>query len=455
MDCFYLSQLLKRPVLTNRGERLGKIKDLVARLEALNVTNEVSMEEFPPISGLVVQIADQDIFIPSFQLRSLGPTGAELSTAQVDWGAFQRRQGEVLLYRDILDKQLIDRDGRRVVRANDLQLYSVDGVIRVAAVDVSVEAVLRRLAFGRLFGGADAAPTPASAGSGLLRRRTGVGPKLIRWADIEPLRSGVPDVRLRLPHERLALLHPVDLAHIADELGRQQAAEIIESLDDETAAETLQEMSEERQADIVESLDHERAADILEEMDPDDAADLLGDLDETHAEDLLRRMDREEAQDVEELLAYPEKSAGGMMTSEFITVPARYTVEDALAFMRRMEDPPDVIDYLYVVEEELPSTRREQMEEQGEGKLLGIATLRDLILSPSDRSLSEIMDTDIVSVAPDESQERASRLMAEYNLLALPVVDEQDRIRGIITVDDAMEVLLPEPWLKRLPQVFG
>jgi magnesium transporter len=455
MDFFYLSQVLKRPVLTNRGERLGRIKDLVARLEALNVSDEVSMEEFPPISGLVVQIGDQDIFIPSLQLRALGPSGAELSTAKVDWGSFQRRQGEVLLYRDILDKQLIDRDGRRVVRANDLQLYSSDGVVRVAAVDVSVGAVLRRLAFGRVLSDRTESRTLKPKVPGLLRRRAEGGASLIQWADIEPLKSDVPDVRLRLPHERLALLHPVDLAHIADELGRRQAAEIIESLDDETAAETLQEMSEERQADIVESLDHERAADILEEMDPDDAADLLGDLDETHAEDLLRRMDREEAQDVEELLAYPEKSAGGMMTSEFVTVPAAYKVDDAIAFMRGMEDPPDVIDYLYVVEEEHPSTHWEQMDRQGAGKLLGIVSLRDLILSPADRPLAEIMDTDVVSVTADESQDKASRLMAEYNLLALPVLDDRERIRGIITVDDAMEVLLPEPWLKRLPQVFG
>src|SRR5947209_4471227 len=233
MGFFYLSQVLRRPVWTQRGERVARIKDIVARLEALNAKGEVALEVYPPIAGLVVDRA---------------------------------------------------------------------------------AALLRRLTFGRLFPGADprSAPPPEDASPRLKRRRLGPA-KLIKWADVEPLKAGVPDVRLRLPHQRLSLLHPVDIAHIADELSYIQGAEIIESLDDERAADTLQEMDEERQADIVESMDAERAADILEEMAPDDAADLLADLDETQAEDLLRRMDPDDAEDVEELLNYPEESAGGII----------------------------------------------------------------------------------------------------------------------------------------------
>lgn len=453
MDFFYLSQVLKRPVLAGHGERVARVKDLVARLEAFNTTGEVALEDFPPISGLVVENEGRDIFIPWQQVHGFGPEGARLRSASIDLQSFQRREGEVLLARDMLDKQLIDIDGKRVVRANDLQLYTFDGTTRLTAVDVSGEALLRRLSFGRLFTGMH----PERSSTGVLARRREPSPNLIAWRDIEPLRAGVPDVRLRLPHDRLSRLHPVDLAHIADDLSRLQSAEIIESLDDETAAETLQEMDEERQADIVESLDQERAADILEEMDPDDAADLLGELERVQAQDLLRRMDREDAEDVEELLAYHEDTAGGMMTSEFLSMPSRLTVDDVIAFLRRLneDDAPNLIDYLYIVEEEMPATDWEQIAQQGGGTLLGIVSVRDLLFSPGDTVLSDIMSTDFVWVAAHESKEHAARMMTDYNLLALPVLDDEGRILGIITVDDAMEVLLPEPWLKRLPQVFG
>jgi Mg/Co/Ni transporter MgtE len=285
------------------------------------------------------------------------------------------------------------------------------------------------------------------------RRRLGPA-KLIKWADVEPLRAGVPDVRLRLSHERLALLHPVDIAHIADELSYLQGAEIIESLNDEQAADTLQEMDEERQADIMESMDAERAADILEEMAPDDAADLLADLDETHADDLLRRMDPSDAEDVEELLRYPEASAGGIMTSDFLTAPPHVSVGEVLAFIRGLEDAPDVIDYLFVVEQ-APGTNWAHPDLQGEGRLLGIASLRDLLLSPDDTPIRNIMSTDFLWAHVVEPCEKAARRMADYNLIAMPVLDEAENLLGIITIDDAMEVLLPERWLKRVPHVFG
>lgn len=455
MDFFYLSQVLGRPVYTLRGERVAKIKDLVASLEVLNATGEPTLERFPPISGLVVEIERREIFVPWSKIESLGPDGARLSSATISMLSFRRRDGEVLLYRDVLDKQLIDIDGRRVIRANDLQLYSADGTVRLTAVDVSAEAVLRRLSFGRLFTG-PAQVLPPSNGSEARRRQKRMQPaRLIAWADVEPLAAEVPDVRLRLSHSRLALLHPVDIAHIIDELSYTQGAEIITSLPDETAADALQEVDEERQADIVEGMDRERAADILEEMDPDDAADLLQDLDEVEKAELLRRMDRQDAEDVEELLAYHEDSAGGLMTSDFITVPARMSVDETISYLRRIHEAPDVIEYLYVVEETDPAADWARAAEENAGRLLGVVSLRDLLLASGARCLRDVMDDDLVWVSPSASQEEAARTMAEYNLIALPVLDEHERMLGIITVDDAMEVLLPERWSRRLPHVFS
>jgi magnesium transporter len=457
MDFFYLSQVLGRPVYTNRGERVGRIKDLVARLEALNAKGEVALEAYPPLSGIVIVIDSREIFIPWSQVRSLGPEGAQLSFAKIDLRQFTRREGEVLLSRDILDKQLIDMDGRRVVRANDLQLSTIDGQSRLTAVDISTPALIRRLTFGRIFTRVNGhSKVAATEERHSLRRRPSRSTRFIKWPDVEPLKAGVPDVRLRFSHERLNQLNPVDIAHIADELSYLHGVEIIQSLDDETAAEALAEMEEEeRKSDIIEGMDEERAADILEEMDPDEAADLLADLDEDQSEDLLRRMDQEEAEDVRELLAYEEDSAGGVMTSDFLVVPARLTVEETIAMMRRIDDAPDVIDYLYVIEEGDAVDDWLERCRDGEGQLIGIVSLRDILFSPGSSRLAELMETDFSWVRTDDSADDAARIMADYNLLALPVLDRMDQIAGIITVDDAMERLLPEKMLRRLPRVFG
>jgi magnesium transporter len=454
MEFFYLSQVLGRSVCNSQGERIAKIKDVVARVEALNAaTGEVTLERFPPISGLVVEIERREIFIPSIQVRSLGPHGAILSSANVHLQSFARREGEVLLYRDILDKQLIDIDGCRVIRANDLQLYVTDGTVRLAAVDLSMQAVLRRLAFGRIYA---RSPQQIMESSKESRKRVGrPQARLIAWADIDPLAADVPDVRLRQPHERLALLNPVDIARIIDDLSYHQGAEILESLDDERAADTLQEVDDERQADLVEEMDQERAADILEEMDPDNAADLLQDLDEEQQADLLRRMDREDAEDLQELLAYEEDTAGGIMTSDFVTAPPRMTVDETIAYLRGLQEAPDIIEYLYVVEERIPTPNWAEAEDECAGRLLGVVSLRDLLLASGTATLADIMDRDLVWVSANESQEQSARVMAEYNLIALPVLDEDERMLGIITVDDAMEVLLPERWSRRLPHVFS
>lgn len=454
MAFFYLSQVLGRPVCTGSGERVARIKDLVARIEAVDA-GEVRSEPYPPIAGLVVDMHKRTIFIPWSQVAHLGKDGAQLASSRIDLRTFERREGEVLLRRDILDKQLVDIDGRRVILANDLLLYEAGDAVRVAAVDVSGEALVRRLTFGKLFAGTEGAQPPSAEERPASRRRR-VGPvELIAWTDVEPLATNARGARLRLSHERLRLLHPVDLAHIVDDLSYKLGTEIIESLDDEMAADTLQELDEERQADIVEGMDRERAADILEEMAPDDAADLLADLEEEQARDLLRRMDREDAEDVEELLQYPEDSAGGIMTSDFLSLPARLSVDETIEAMRRLSDAPDLIDYLYVVEEDEPAADWAEMAQQGGGKLLGILSLRDLLLASADRRLGDLMSADFVWVTPEDRRDKAARLMGEYNLMALPVLDGAGRILGIITVDDAMEVILPERQLRRLPRVFG
>jgi CBS domain-containing protein len=409
----YLSQIIGQPILDRAGGKIASIKDIIIL---------PGNDTYPSVTGLVARSWTREFFINWTQVGSLDAKGARLSSYKIDLQPFQRRGAEALLVRDVLDRQIIDTDDRRIVRANDVEMAEVNGQFRVVGVDVSLQALLRRLA-----------PRGAVGGS----NRS----EVIDWADIEYLASEMPVVRLKVSMDRLAKLHPVEIARLVDSLSYHEGAEVLQSLDDETAADALEEMSPERQANIIGGMDEERAADILEEMEPDDAADLLGDLPEEKATELLSLMEKEESEEVLELLSYGEDTAGGAMTTDFTPVPKDFTAGQAIDYLRGLGDPTGMIYYLFVTE---------SIESH---KLVGIVTLRDLILSDPQKRLDEIMLKEFLSVHYDESALESARLMAEYNLLALPVVDESNEIQGIITADDAVNLLLPEDWQGRLPRV--
>src|SRR5881398_718683 len=410
----YLSQVLSRPIRDLEGEHVATIKDIIVRL---------GDEDHPRVTGLVARYRRRDFFVSRWRITELNEQGARLNSDILDLRPFVRRDGEVLLARDVLDKQLIDVDGKRVVRVNDVQLIEAANDWRVTGADVSLVGLWRRLA-------------PAFL-------RSGRPIEVIDWADVGYLATGAATVQLKSSRGKLARLHPVEIARLAEAFSYQQGAEIVESLDDETAAETLEEMPAQRQAQILGDMDEERAADILEHMSPDEAADVLGDLPQDKAEDLLNRMEDEEQSEVAELLPYEDDTAGGLMTTEFVTLPRDLTVGEALARLREMAETPNMIYYLYVV----PS--------EGSWALTGVITLRSLILADPSFPLERVMRTEIqVAHVNDEADEVAQKI-AEYNLLALPVVDEGGDILGIVTVDDAIEILLPKGWRQRLPKMFG
>jgi magnesium transporter len=411
----YLSQVLGRPICDLEGERVASIKDIIVRL---------GEGDHPPVAGVVARYRRRDFFLSRWRITELNEQGVRLNSDILDLRPFVRRENEVLLARDVLDKQLIDVDGKRVGRVNDVQLIVAAGDWRVTGADVSLQGLWRRLA-------------PA----GFVGTRTPV--EVIDWADVGYLATDVATVQLKSSSGKLALLHPVEIARLAEALSYHHGSEVVESLDDETAAETLEEMPSERQVRILGDMDEERAADILEWMSPDEAADVLGDLPEEKAEELLGLMEDEEQADVAELLPYEDDTAGGLMTTEFVTLPRALTVGEALARLREMAETPNMIYYLYVVE--------------GEGlwKLVGVIALRSLILADPSVPLDNVMRTDFQRAHPDEPANEVAQRIAEYNLLALPVMDETGDILGIITVDDAMEILLPKDWRQRLPRLLG
>ena len=411
----YLSQVLGRPIRDLEGERVATVKDVIVRL---------GEDDHPPVTGVVARYRRRDFFILRWRMNDLNQQGVRLNSDLLDLRPFVRREGEVLLARDVLDKQLIDVDGKRVVRVNDVQIIEAAGEWRVTGADVSLQGLWRRL-----------------APSGFVGTKRPV--EVLDWADVGYLATDAATVQLKSSSGKLARLHPVEIARLAEALSYHHGSEVVEALDDETAAETLEEMQAERQARILGDMDQERAADILEWMSPDEAADVLGDLPEEKAEELLGLMDQEEQADVAELLPYEDDTAGGLMTTEFVTLPRELTVGEALARLREMAETPNMIYYLYVVEAE------------GSWKLMGVIALRSLILADPTMPLEDAMRTKFQKAEPDEPAKDVAQRIAEYNLLALPVIDESGDILGIITVDDAMEILLPKDWRQRLPRLFG
>lgn len=403
----YLSQVLGRPIYSFEGEDIATIKDVVVLY---------GKEDYAPMIGLVARYRRRLFFMPKNRLKSFGRNGARLKTDILDLTPFSRREGEILLAKDVLDKQLIDIDGKRVVRVNDVQLIEVaNDQWRVAGADVSLQGFLRRL-------------FPA----GFYPSQKAV--EIIDWADVGYLAtdSKTVTVQLKSSKDKLSKLHPVEIAQLVEALSPVHRTDIVGSLDYGIAADTLEEMSTENQARILEEMDEERAADLLEEMSPDDAVDVLEEMDDEKAQELFALMEDHEKVDVAELMSYEADTAGGLMTTEFVVIPQSFTVAKAINYLREMAQTPHMIYYIYVSENE------------NSRQLVGITTLRVLILAKPNQIISDLMRTDFQAVRPNEPSEDVALKIAEYNLLALPVLNEDGEILGIATVDDAMEILLPK-----------
>jgi CBS domain-containing protein/sporulation protein YlmC with PRC-barrel domain len=413
----YLSQAIGRPVLDGNGEPIGKVADLLVAVG----------DRYPPVTGLVVETDRRKIFLPWTSVASFDAAGARLATSSIDIAKFQQRPNEIRLKEDLMDKQIVDIDGRKVVRVNDLRLDEIEGLLHVVAVDVGASGLLRRLGIEGPYR--------------VLARnlRMPIPERYIDWEDVDPVETSIASIKLRVPHAGLAELHPADLATIIDQLAPKDRAGVLASLDDEAAADVFEEMEPETQVEVLEDLEPARAADILEEMSPDDAADLVADLSDESRQEILALMEKDEAAELGELLAYPEDTAGGMMTTEFVTVHASLTCAQAIDRLREMEPDAETIYYVYVTDDE--------------ERLVGVLSLRDLIVSPPTTLVSEVMIPEPVTVGVLASQNEVAEVVAHYNLLAVPVVDEAGHLEGIVTVDDAMDAILPEAWRKRLPRL--
>jgi Mg/Co/Ni transporter MgtE len=326
----------------------------------------------------------------------------------------------LLLGRDLLDQQIIDVHGRKVVRVNDIELQEESDnshvVLKVGTVDVGSRGALRRLLQGVI---------PMLALRKILSR---IPEKPIPWEFVDLIETDpARRVRLKISHERLAKLHPADIADIVEELTPAEREAVFETLDEQVAAEALEEVNPKVQRAIIRSLDSDRAADIVEEMDPDAAADLLGDLPPEHSEEILGEMQPEERADVEELLEFRDETAGGRMTTDYIGLPPTATVQDAVEQLRTFEGGIETVSTVYLIEDS--------------GVLVGAVPLHKLVLASLQTSLMDLRSELLVSVPEGAKEKEVAETFDKYNLLTLPVVDESGVMTGVITADDIISLL--------------
>lgn len=415
----FYSELAGRPVVDSANHPVGKLVDMVVSGDA----------KYPVVTAIAVSATrrKEPIWVPWDEVVSLDePVVIRHPLDQIT--PYGPREGELSIGSQILDRQIVDVEGHKLVRANDLRLARTNGHYRLIGVDIGSQALMRRL------------------GLQPLSRRLGIGVRenFIAWQDVDPLASrDAHGIKLKVSHDSLAKLHPADVAEIVEQLSINDGIALLETMDDETAAEALEEVEPDKQVSLLREMESARAADILEEMDPDDAADVLGDMSDEKQAELLGEMEAEERSEVRELLGYPEDTAGGIMTTEYLAVPVTYTVAQTMSRVRAEATKVDVINYVYVVED--------MTDEQ----LLGVLSLRDLIVSAPETPVRELMTNDPVTLRVEDDQKYAARIIAKYNLMAAPVVDGRNRLQGIVTVDDAIDIILPTAWKKRLPRMFA
>ena len=406
----FLSQILGKRIVDASGRNWGRVLDLIVSVGDL----------YPLVTGISYcpEGKKSASRLPWDRVREIGDQIGIDSSNPEDQGQAILKEGELFLKDSLLDKQIVDTHGAKVLRVNDLHLLKVNSNLRLVHVDVGLRGLMRRVGLEK-----------ATEKFFQWFFDYQLTDNLIPWRFVQPLAS--PQLlRLKIAQNRLAQLHPAELADIIEELDINKRTEVFQSLDVETAAEALEETDPKIQVHLIENLHPAKASDIIEEMSPSDAADLLGDLSKEKAEGILKEMEQEMADDVKELLVHPEEEAGGLMTPSFPAFPPQTTVKEALNYLRQEAKNLDLIYYVYIADDF--------------GHLLGVASLRDLLVANPEGLLADLMEPRVVSVGVDEEKEEIADLFAKYAFKAIPVVDAEGHIRGVITFRNLLEVVAPQ-----------
>lgn len=405
----YLSQMTGKPVVDSEGEKIGTISDLAIS------TGEV----FPRITSLAFRGPGGTPFMISWRkyVDQFDEDGIRLSVPAQDIRFSFLQPEEVLLAQDLMDRQIVDTQGMKVVRVNDLKLSQSGSQLRLLGAEVGARGILRGLH--------PIVEKAAVTISKLFGKK--LDEQIIAWNYMDLLDRDLSEVQLSVTHKRLDELHPADVADILEQLDPKKRAEVFQHLDEAQATEAISEMEDEYQADFIEDLDPKRAAGLLGSMDPDDAADIVRDLSYEKAETLLRLLGAEDASEIRRLLGYKDGTAGGMMTTQYVAVESDTTISEAIEVLRDLPEDHPTVHYVYVLDDY--------------GKLIGLLSLRTLVLTDGSKPVSEVMFDDVISVTPDETEEDVAADIFKYDVPAMPVVDEHGTLLGIVTTDDAWDAI--------------
>lgn len=408
MSTLALTELLGSLVLEASGAHCGRVREVAL----------TPAEDQARVSNLIVRTKLGDRILPFSAISSVNG-GIRVSSPASEWTTSQA-DGLFLLERDLLDQQIIDVHGRKVVRVNDVDLHEETNnghlQLKIGSVDVGPRGAVRRLLKGVV-------PMPALR---MLLQR--IPPRLIPWEFVDLIETDpARRVKLKISHERLAKLHPADIADIIEELAPQEREAVFETLDEDVAAGALEEVQPRVKKAIFESLDSERAAEIVEEMNPDAAADLLADLPEERTSEILREMEPEERQEMTELLEFGETTAAGRMNTEYLALDDQATVNDAIEALRNFEGGVETVATIYLVDKE--------------GHLTGAVPLARIVLAKAGDKLSPLAQTPLISTHAGAREKQVAELFDKYNLLTLPVVDDDNQLTGVITSDDVISLL--------------
>lgn len=409
----YLSEILKKDVVNQFGRKVGVLWDL----------SIVPGAEYPSVTRLILRKGRQFLEAPVQYLQLFNRFVITVDLSGVTLASYSFQEGDILVKKHILDKQIVDVNGAKVVRVNDLKLGEAGGTVCIIGIDVGPNGILRRIDGGTLIQKALAAFNKP------------IKENIIGWNFLQTMDPQLRHLTLNVAKKQLGKLHPSDLAQILTEMAPEEGTEILASVDEELAGEALHEVPDEVRDKILKEMDMEMISDILEEMPPDEAADILGDMPEEKSEELLSLMEKEDAEEVKDLLSYEEDTAGGLMTTEFLDFSPDMTIDQTMTDIRLLVPDVEFIYYIYVVDEK--------------DHLLGVVTLKKLLTSPLFKTLQEVMTQNVKSVHFDTGRKEIAEMISKYDIIALPVIDDDNKILGIITVDDIIDLLVPNPTRRR------
>lgn len=409
----FLSQVQGRPVFDADGARIGQLRDLLIDTST----------PYPPVRSLVMERNGHRYSVPWHDVASVTPRGAALRGRFRDDRYASPSDDMVWLARDVMDKQIVDTTGIKLVRVNDIALTPLNDELRVAGVDNSTSGLLRRVGMEKAAGWFSKRP-----------------PKLIDWEQVD-IGPAVNEIRLKVPFHRLQRMRPADIATVVTQMSPGEAADLFEQMDEETAARAMAELPDEHQAAVIAAMEPEEAADLLQEMEPDEAADLLGDIRGDDAEQIMQLMEPAAAEEVRNLLAYPEDTAGGIMNAVPLLLQSTDRVADAIARLRALDDLDHELHTLFVVDEE--------------ERLLGSVMPVQLLVADPEARVMALMKDDVEPVALDAPDDDVARKLVRYDLMAVPVIDDERRVRGVVTVNDVLDLVTPRSWTSRARRMLG